>query len=640
MAATQQATDRIVSPDSTESLNVLTKDAEEKTVDAEKMQEQPLSIKDDRIVPPDVSQDTSSVIPSRERPASLDVVGDHSTVYSSNIYAPQAHAFYYGGYDNITGEWDEYPRYMNPEGVEIPSPGIYNENSSLMFHGGYGYNPQMPYGPYSPATTPLPSARADGQLYSPQPYSFTGTFYQQPVAHSMPYMTASVPMSQADLSAPVGIDQQGVYVADTPNSSGMLLGPQPGYSPYGSIDWSKVSDMQRSMAPLSPVASPQPIGAFGSYGQNFTPLATGMASQQQRPSYGFGSSTGSYGRVYSHGAMYHQVSNFGGSFSSLGASGRGWAVLDKSRRRGRGNGSLCSCNGTLDVLNEQNRGPRALRPKNPSADKNSLDGKTPDSLLGPNHELYNRPDFVTEYADARFFIIKSYSEDNVHKSIKYGVWASTTNGNKRLDIAYRETKEKGGECPVFLFFSVNASAQFCGVAEMVGPVDFDKSVDYWQQDKWSGQFPVKWHIVKDVPNSLFRHIILENNENKPVTNSRDTQEVNLEQGLEMLSIFKKHESELSILDDFNFYEDREKAMHERKVRQQQEASRAASASPEHPNATPLSGDIISQMTKNLANVVRLEGGGSKNDPPVGIANSISAMGSIMKPGDFTTPQSG
>lgn len=72
---------------------------------------------------------------------------------------------------------------------------------------------------------------------------------------------------------------------------------------------------------------------------------------------------------------------------------------------------------------------------------------------------------------------------------------------------------------------VNASAQFCGVAEMIGPVDFDKSVDYWQQDKWSGQFPVKWHIIKDVPNSQFRHIVLENNDNKPVTNSRDTQEV-------------------------------------------------------------------------------------------------------------------
>ncbi|MCI01337.1 hypothetical protein A2U01_0022362 [Trifolium medium] len=77
------------------------------------------------------------------------------------------------------------------------------------------------------------------------------------------------------------------------------------------------------------------------------------------------------------------------------------------------------------------------------------------------------------------------------------------------------------------YFQVNASAQFCGVAEMVGPVNFDKSVDFWQQDKWSGQFPVKWHIIKDVPNSQFRHLVLENNDNKPVTNSRDTQEVGI-----------------------------------------------------------------------------------------------------------------
>lgn len=74
---------------------------------------------------------------------------------------------------------------------------------------------------------------------------------------------------------------------------------------------------------------------------------------------------------------------------------------------------------------------------------------------------------------------------------------------------------------------MNASGQFCGVAEMTGPVDFSKSVDYWQQDKWNGRFPVTWHIIKDIPNCQFRHIILENNDNKPVTNSRDTQEVSV-----------------------------------------------------------------------------------------------------------------
>ena len=60
---------------------------------------------------------------------------------------------------------------------------------------------------------------------------------------------------------------------------------------------------------------------------------------------------------------------------------------------------------------------------------------------------------------------------------------------------------------------------------MIGQVDFDKDMEFWQVDKWNGFFPVRWHIVKDVPNSQLRHITLENNENKPVTFTRDTQEV-------------------------------------------------------------------------------------------------------------------
>jgi hypothetical protein len=65
---------------------------------------------------------------------------------------------------------------------------------------------------------------------------------------------------------------------------------------------------------------------------------------------------------------------------------------------------------------------------------------------------------------------------------------------------------------------------------MTGPVDFDKSVEYWQQDRWTGCFNVKWHVIKDITNIMLRHITLENNphitlENNPVTNSRDTQEV-------------------------------------------------------------------------------------------------------------------
>ncbi|XP_042494387.1 YTH domain-containing protein ECT2-like isoform X2 [Macadamia integrifolia] len=539
MAAVQQEPDRNISA------------GEEKPADPDNLEDQPLSIKDEQMVPPNHSQDAAPTGAPRDatgQSTSLGAAGDWSTVYQPNIYAPQAHTFYYGGYDNGIGEWDEYPHYVNAEGLEIGSPGIYSESPSLVFHNGFGYNPQIPYGPYSPVTTPHPSVRGDGQPYSPQQFPFAGQpYYQQPVPPSMPYISSPTPVSQAELTMPVSIDQQG---------DGMLFGPRPGYPPFSSFGignsfngnsasgsfydlrqgyegfgsgapwsyWSKPTDGQRSFSPLSsPAASPQTISSFGSFGHNI-----GMASQPQRPLYGFGSGSSSYTRGYPNGGIY-QGSSFGsGSLSSLGTNTRSWMIVDKGRRRGRGAGSVCICNGTLDILNEQNRGPRASKSKDQITTEHgsSVDsGKSSICNVHIRSESFNRPDFVTVYNDAKFCIIKSYSEDNVHKSIKYGVWASTPNGNRKLDAAYHEAKERKAACPIFLFFSVNASAQFCGVAEMVGPVDFDKSVDYWQQDKWSGQFPVKWYIIKDVPNSQFRHIILENNDNKPVTNSRDTQEV-------------------------------------------------------------------------------------------------------------------
>ncbi|EXB26126.1 hypothetical protein L484_010443 [Morus notabilis] len=603
-------------------------DAEDKTAESENVKEQQQSAKNEGSVSPNPSRDAATVGHPRDpvvQSGSFASSRDRA-VYPPNIYAPQAQTFYYRGYENGAGEWDEYPQYLNAEGLEIGSPGVYNENPSLVFHSGYGYNPQMPYGPYSPVTTPLPSVGGDAQLYSPQQFPYSGPpYFQQVGPANMPYITSPNPVSQPELTTLLGVDQQG---------DSMLFGPRPGYPAMGSFgrgsfpgnpgtlgfhdlqqgfdglrsggiwsDWSKPSDRQKSLTPFSPAVSPQPIGPVGSFGHNVR-----MASQHQRSLYGFGSGSNSYSRGFLPGG-FSRGSN--ASFSSLGTNSQGWLTLDNSKRRVRGSVALCSCNGTIDILNEQNRGPRASKPKSQiTTDGTSTDNNKHNTTTAKiRDESYNHPDFITEYKDAKFFIIKSYSEDNVHKSIKYGVWASTPNGNRKLDAAYREAKEKQDTCPVFLLFSVNASAQFCGVAEMFGPVDFDKSVDYWQQDKWSGQFPVKWHIIKDVPNSQFRHIVLENNDNKPVTNSRDTQEVKLEQGIEMLKIFKNYETDMSILDDFDFYEDRQKAMQERKARQQASLMTVGVVNEnEHRNAAAISGGFIKQMSKSFAQVVRLDEG--------------------------------
>ncbi|KAG5631380.1 hypothetical protein H5410_003097 [Solanum commersonii] len=187
---------------------------------------------------------------------------------------------------------------------------------------------------------------------------------------------------------------------------------------------------------------------------------------------------------------------------------RGWMAVDnRFKPRGRGNSFYGYGNENMDSLNELNRGPRGKGSKNQK-----------------DREEYNCQDFPVTYTDAKFFIIKYYIENDVHKSIKYIIWASTPNGNKKLDVAHHEAQQKVGGCPVFLFFS------------------------------WIGCFPIKWHIVKDVPNSLLKHITLENNENKHVTNNRDTQEVKMDRGQQLLKIFMDH--------------DRQKRIQEKKAKQQ------------------------------------------------------------------------
>jgi hypothetical protein len=263
-----------------------------------------------------------------------------------------------------------------------------------------------------------------------------------------------------------------------------------------------------------------------------------------------------------------------------------------------------------------------------------------------------------DLSDARFFVIKSYSEDDVHKSIKYGCWTSTAQGNARLDAAWRcepadaagERDPSGGDDDVradesaderekaettfslsedeaeaesapgrargeardaaddaasesandssttsrggaretspfrpriILFFSVNSSGHFCGVAEMVSPIDHELRADFWQNDrKWPGCFKVAWHVVKDVPNTALRHIRLCAGDKKPVTNSRDAQEVEPAQGALVLRVFSEFPATTSMLDDFAFYGAREKTR--QSIRRQRDAAHAARTDAEWP----------------------------------------------------------
>ncbi|XP_022753498.1 uncharacterized protein LOC111301794 isoform X2 [Durio zibethinus] len=580
----------------------------------------------------DLGNAGNTQIPSFERSATplLPEFMDLAMCYLPNSYPS---AYYYGGIDGTGNEWDEYSRYVNPDGVDMTS-GVYRDNGSLMYHHGYGY---PPYGPYSPATSPVPTVGNDGQLYGPQHYQYPPFFHPLTLT-SGPFTPNPAAPCQGELSTSAAADQKPLPVETVnANSNGVANGgsmkgnngpgaikssyqssfnsnssygrgaplggiPTSGYqdprygfdgflSPIPWLDGSMFSDGQHR-----PVASTGINSSFSkansiplSRNQNFRSNSHCMGLHQPGAISGMGTAQRFINRMYSnklygqHGNTFRSGMGFGSNGYDLQTNGRGWLADNNYKPRGRSNGYFGSGNDNMDGLNELNRGPRAKGSKNqksatpfttavkgqniPSSGTNDERGK---AYVAPDCEQYNREEFPVDYADAKFFVIKSYSEDDVHKSIKYNVWASTPNGNKKLDAAYQESQQKSGCCPIYLFFSVNASGQFVGLAEMLGPVDFQKNVEFWQQDKWTGCFPVNWHIIKDVPNNSLKHITLENNENKPVTKSRDTQEIKLEQGLKLIKIFKEHSSKTCILDDFEFYEVRQKAIQEKKAKQQQQ----------------------------------------------------------------------
>ncbi|XP_031473618.1 YTH domain-containing protein ECT4-like isoform X1 [Nymphaea colorata] len=594
---------------STELLKNLSLDSQSKAPEIPEPTKKPSSV---RYEAGDVGKAVNSTS-NRSTTPILQEFADPNMFYVPNGYASST--YYYGGYDGPMNEWEDYPRYVSPDGVEIPPHGVYGDCGNMMYHPGYGY---LPCGAYSPCSS-VPTVGPDGQLYSPQPYQYVAPYYQHP----------SPPVGQFDASNQATVINSGISACTAADLGTVPIEPVNGASKnlandnangsHGSQpsrpsnqsspavnsngacgkgtlpsiqDPHSNSQGQRSVwvarpvlsngqhgpvasAPLSsPVSQPT-----GSRNQNVRSPPHLMGMHPSRPNPVMAPASAFMNRIYPNNRVYNHdtgASRLPYGYGSNGYDSRahwhGWMPVDsKYKPRGRGNGYLYYSNENIDALNEQNKGPRAARYKNQrgflsgvtlAAKGQTLNEKSEDSYKAPEREQYNHPEFVTKYTDAKFFVIKSYSEDDIHKSIKYNVWASTPNGNKKLDAAYREASEKASACPVFLLFSVNTSGQFCGLAEMVGPVDFNKNLDYWQQDKWNGCFPVKWHIVKDIPNSLLKHIILENNDNKPVTNSRDTQEVKLEQGLEILKICKEHASKTCMLDDFGFYENRQRQMQE------------------------------------------------------------------------------
>ncbi|XP_019425568.1 PREDICTED: uncharacterized protein LOC109334318 isoform X1 [Lupinus angustifolius] len=490
-------------------------------------------------------------------------------VVDQNLYYPATtnYGYYYTGFESPR-EWEDHHRIFGVDGPDIQYTGAQNENMQYVYCN-YGYT-QSPYNPYNPY---IPGAviGVDGSFGGQQYYTLPN--YQNPVSSSA-YIPFVVPPDNFPDSSVDSLYGTSASVS-RPDGRGLKHKFNPSSGNFSRNSSKPSSNQTSSLARVSEGLRAnnerkQDLMHASVSGSSFPNLPPSAVIQGRNS----GASNQPVDSVANGNTLFHgtQLTHNSG-YSDFGSTANGLPAAAKLPPKVHIGKVSSDVNGGSDVLSEQNRGPRISRSKqqlsvNTYTTNAGDDNEHGNIIIYPDQ--YNKEDFPTDYQNAKFFVIKSYSEDDVHKSIKYNVWSSTPHGNEKLHSAYVDAKkiaaEKSGVCPIFLFFSVNASGQFCGIAEMVGPVDYNKDMNFWQQDKWSGSFPVKWHFIKDVQNSNFRHIILENNEHKPVTNSRDTQEIMYNKGLEMLKIFKNHTLKTSLLDDFMYYENRQKIMQDEKAK--------------------------------------------------------------------------
>lgn len=533
--------------------------------------------------------------------ASSEMIGDGASSYCSreeypeltfvtapNGFMPSHGTIYAGSTGPVMNTHGYIPYQM--EGMHYYNPVV-----------DYNYGNQTLYSSH-PAGMHYPAQANDGYLYGPQVYQYpVPPYYQQAPIGQYVAATPTVPAGGMMMLDP---QDSGVVV---PNGFNNYAGPIPGGPPMTFVPPSM--SCENGILPIA-VSYPSHAVAYPSHTLRASapawiepcPELKGMPKEckpvevpavpQLSAASGLFASNKVVSSIPVNGALPKSNPSFsavkvaaGGHISSVSAPLSAHRAIDMKESGHLGNdgklhkkenGSLNNQVSCAIELHGQENGMQAKGQQYAQVVKPakvlsvSLNKEVVRCL--PNGERYNSEEFVTKYDDAKHFIIKSYSEENVYRSIQYGVWASTPNGNKKLDDAYHDAQRRAAGkphgCPVFLFFSVNGSRQFCGVAEMTGSVDYKRSMEFWEQHKWSGSFPVKWRFIKDVPNSQFRRVILQNNENKPVTNSRDTQEVFFQQGLEMLNIVKSYPARTSILDEFPLCHMPTKAMVDVKPQQQ------------------------------------------------------------------------
>ncbi|KAM7224088.1 hypothetical protein V8F06_000561 [Rhypophila decipiens] len=135
--------------------------------------------------------------------------------------------------------------------------------------------------------------------------------------------------------------------------------------------------------------------------------------------------------------------------------------------------------------------------------------------------------------ETRFFIIKSFNEENVRMAMADGVWATQSRNGTILARAFASCKN------VILFFSINKSRAFQGFARMATTPSPDTPRPSWMSNvhwdssppfriEWLSKVPVSFTLVGDLRNSF--------NEDHPVLVGKDGQEIEENCAIDLLRV--------------------------------------------------------------------------------------------------------
>eukprot|EP00667_Euglena_gracilis_P003000 EG_transcript_3004 len=143
----------------------------------------------------------------------------------------------------------------------------------------------------------------------------------------------------------------------------------------------------------------------------------------------------------------------------------------------------------------------------------------------------------------RYFVIKSYSAENVTISLRRGIWATQKQNEQVFNDAFLDTPR------VILLFSINGSRHFQGYARMtslIQPKQHNRNRDFGGDvAKWGNTFSVSWERVGSVPFAETDHLRNPLAENLPLTRARDGQEVTERIGEELCRLIDHHSVPIS-----------------------------------------------------------------------------------------------